>query len=170
VEIVPVGAPSLVRAIALSATLVFADALFLNQGAVSFLVGSGLLAIYLPRTFLRRFAPVRRQRFRNLGVYLGAVVAVFALNYANNRIAEQRANALVSAVNAFHAKHARYPGSLEELVPGFIDRVPVAKYTLGLNRCSYFAQEGDARLSYVVFPPYGHAIYRFSRGTWGYLD
>ena len=166
----PLKPPSLFRALVLSSVLVFVDAFWLNQGAVALFVAVGLLSIGLPRSFLRRFAAVRRQRLRNLGIYLAAVAAVFALNHANNRLAQQRADALVSAVGAFHAKYARYPGSLDELVPEFIDRVPLAKYTLGMNRFSYLERQGDAHLSYVEFPPFGRPIYRFSRGSWGNLD
>lgn len=76
----------------------------------------------------------------------------------------------MSAVKVFHTKHQRYPKSLEDLVPGFIDAVPVAKYTLGLNQFWYYSDEQYASLFYVALPPFGRLTYDFTRDEWGYTD
>lgn len=98
-----VQAPYLTRAVILSLLLVLIDALWLNQGGLAFLVGIFVLLVGLPRSLLRKFAPTRLQRLRNLGIYLSAVVLVFVLNYLNNQIAQSRADVLVSSVKKFES-------------------------------------------------------------------
>jgi hypothetical protein len=167
---VAVKPPSLVKAIIKAALLILIDAFLLNQGFISALVGFWLIVIGLPLALRRKNAPVRRQKLRDLGIYALAVVLVFVLNALNNRLAESRANDLIVAVNAFHAKHQRYPQTLEELTPEFLAAVPVAKYTLGGNRFIYRASEGDAWFFYTDFPPFGRRTYNFKSGKRGYID
>jgi hypothetical protein len=162
--------PSLVKAIITAALLIFVDAFVLNQGVFSALIGLCLIFIGLPLAFRRKYAPVRRQKLRNLGIYVAAVVLVFVFNTINNRLAESRADDLIVAVNAFRAKNHRYPQSLVELTPEFLPAVPVAKYTLAENRFFYSASEGDAWSFYVSLPPFGRRTYHFNAGKWGYID
>ena len=145
----------------------------LDQGVVAFLVGVWLLVISLPlRLFMKKYAELRIHYLRDIAVYSAAIALVFTLNAANNRIASERAEVLVAAVEAFHAKHQRYPDSLEELVPGFIDRVPLAKYTLLFNEFWYVPVEKDrdAALWYVEFPPFYRPTYNFTTNEWRYSD
>lgn len=158
------------RALILAVVLVFVDALLMNQGAIALIVGALLVLVVVPMTFLPQFAPVRRQRLRNLGIYLAAVMLVFVLNAANNRIAAARAERLIAAVKGYHATHHRYPETLDELVPEFIERVPLAKYTLAFNQFFYINLEGRASLFYMALPPFGRPTYSFADDSWIYLD
>lgn len=162
--------PSPARALLLAGALVFIDALWLNQGLFSLLFAAGLLLIGLPRAYLPKFRPVRRQRLRNLAIYLCAVLLVWALNVANNRIAQSRAEELIAAVKAYREKNGRYPGRLQELVPSFIERVPLAKYTLSFNTFTYVPSDADPLLMYAALPPFGRPVYSFAGDKWGYLD
>jgi len=167
----PPRRPSLARALVLGALLVAVDAFFLNQGALALVVGLWLLFVSLPRTFLaRKFQAVRRERLTNLAVYFVAVILVFVLNAWNNSMARSRAEVLISAVKSFHARNQRYPNSLEELVPQFIDRVPLAKYTFTFNNFWYRTSAESTVLFYVEVPPFGRPTYSFTRNEWGYLD
>lgn len=134
------------------------------------LVGLGLLLFSLPRTYLPKFAPVRSQRLRNLAIYLSAVALVFGLNALNNRLAQSRADFLITAVNLFHSENQVYPQSLEELVPRYIKEVPLAKYTLEFNQFRYTRSETDTYLYYMDMPPFGRPTYSFQKGEWFYLD
>jgi hypothetical protein len=163
--------PSLKRALILGALLILLDAFVVNQGAIAALVGLWLLVVSLPRTFLtKKFKGVRGPRLRNITIYGAAVLLVFALNAANNGIAQNRAEAMVSAVKAYHAENQRYPNTLEELVPGFLERVPLAKYTFSFNEFEYSTSEKDTFLFYVEFPPFGRPTFDFGRNEWDYLD
>ena len=103
---------------------------------------------------------------------LTAVLLVFALNAANNRLARSRAETLIAAIKAFNQRNQRYPIKLNELVPDFIDHVPVAKYIInplfGLFR--YTATTKYHRLSYYDSPPFGRPIYQFEEDRWSYLE
>lgn len=163
--------PTWRRALMLGSLLIVLDAFYLNQGGIALFVGLWLLVISLPRTFLvKRFVTIRRQRLRNITIYLAAVIMVFAFNGANNTIAKRRAEVLISAVKAFHAKNRQYPEALENLVPYYIQQVPLAKYTLMFNQFSYSASGQDATLLYFEVPPFGRPTYSFARNKWTYLD
>lgn len=81
-----------------------------------------------------------------------------------------RAEVLITAVKSFHAKNQRYPKSLEELVPEFIDWVPLAKYTFVFSSFWYGTAPDNTILSYVDLPPFGRPTYSFTRNEWSYLD
>src|SRR5262245_44193536 len=162
--------PSLGRAIELAGVLVGVDAFLLNQGGMAFLVGAVLLLVGLPRAFLPRFRPVRWLRLRNLAVYFAAVMLVFVFNVVNNRIAHARAEQLVTAVKAYHAKYYQYPPSLDALVPEFIESVPRAKYTLIFGTFLYANSSGRPFLFYVAVPPFGRPTYSFATDQWTYRD
>lgn len=147
------------------------DTLMLNQGVIVFLVGLWILFVGLPRTFLsKHYAVVRAQRLRNIAIYATAAFLVVMFDVANNRLAQGRAELLVSAVKAFHTDNKRYPQCLEQLVPDYVERVPLAKYTLMLNEFRYHSFDDDAFLSYVYFPPFDRATFRFATDDWIYLD
>ena len=156
---------------AVGALLLFVlDAYCFNQGVLAGAVALYLLAVRLPRSFRRRFAPVRRQRLRNIAVYVTASVLVFVANHFNNAMARERAETLVEAVQAFQAAHGSYPTSLEDLVPEFLDCVPPAKFAAVFDRFSYGVVNGDAFLFYVEMPPFGRPIYWFNSHRWSYVD
>ena len=165
-----VQAPSLARAVILSLLLVLIDALWLNQGILAVLVGAFVLLVGLPRSLLREFAPTRRQRLRDLGIYLSAVALVFGLNHANNQIAQSRADVLVSAVKNFYSENQRYPQSLNDLVPRYVEQIPSAKYTLTFNEFRYVNSERGVYLEYMEVPPFGRPYFSFNKGQWLYMD
>jgi len=165
-----VQAPYLTRAVILSLLLVLIDALWLNQGGLAFLVGIFVLLVGLPRSLLRKFAPTRLQRLRNLGIYLSAVVLVFGLNYLNNQIAQSRADVLVSSVKKFYSENQHYPQSLDDLVPKYVEQIPSAKYTFMFNDFIYVNTERDAYLGYTEVPPFGRPYFSFVKGQWLYMD
>lgn len=165
-----VQAPSLSRAVIISLLLVLIDALWFNQGGLAFLVGLFLVLVVLPRSFRREFAPIRPQRLRNLGIYLSSVILVFCLNALNNQIAQSRADVLVSAVKKFYSENQRYPKSLDDLVPRYVDQIPSAKYTFTFNEFKYENSEDGAYLMYVELPPFGRPYFSFSQNEWLYMD
>ena len=165
-----VQAPSLTRAVILSLLLVLIDALWLNQGVLAFLVGAFVLLVGLPRSLLREFAPTRLQRLRDLGIYLSAVVLVFGLNYANNQVAQSRADVLVSAVKSFYSENQHYPQSLNDLVPRYVEQIPSAKYTLTSNEFRYVNSEQGVYLEYTELPPFGRPHFSFNDDQWLYMD
>jgi hypothetical protein len=162
---------SLPRAAVMGAALVVADAFWLNQGAVALLVGLWVLLVGLPRSLLaEKFLGVRRKRAAVLAIYLFAVVLVWACNWANNQLAKRRAEIVIAAVKSYHAENRRYPPTLEDLAPRYLDSVPRAKYTLAFNDFIWNSGGESAWLQYVALPPFGRPTYDFAKGAWGYVD
>lgn len=163
--------PSPTRALLLGLALVGLDAFLFNQGVIALVVAASVVLVGAPRALLaKKFQGVRGRRLTCLAIYLVAVAMVFGLNAFNNKLAHRRAGDLISAVEAFHADQGRYPRSLSELVPSYIDEVPAAKYTLAFDRFWYYADDENATLLYVAFPPFGRPTYSFARGEWRSLD
>jgi hypothetical protein len=103
---------------------------------------------------------------------LGAILLVFASNAANNHLARSRAETLIAAIKAFNQQNQRFPTKLDELVPDFIDHVPVAKYILfpPFGCFYYMANPGSHSLMYTAMPPFGRPYYQFEEGKWKYMD
>lgn len=153
--------------------LVAVDAFVLNQGVISFLVGLWMLLVAFPRAiFFTKDPALRRQHLARAGIFLVAVALVLGLNRANNQIAQSRAETLVAAIKAFHRQNHRYPDRLEELVPGFIDHIPRAKYALTFRSFQYRTGPNYHALIYTSIPPYYRPVYLFEADDdkWGYLD
>ena len=166
-EVKPISLP---RTFAWAGALIAVDAFVVNQGVISAAIGLWMLLAALPRAAFTQDPGQRRLRLARVAIFLGAVAIVFALNWVNNRIAKSRAETLVTAVKAFKQKHQRYPEKLDELVPEFVEHMPVAKYTLAFGRFYYVATAGYHGLFYMDMPPFGRPTYAFERDTWGYVD
>ena len=158
------------RALKWTGALVFADAFVLNQGAISAIVGLWMLFVSLPLILLVKGSKERGRRLARIAIFLGAVLLVFGLNWANNQIAKRRFETLITAIKAFKQEHQRYPAKLDELVPEFLDHVPLAKYTLAFPSFWYIALPDYHSLFYVEFPPFGRPSYTFEKDKRWYLD
>jgi hypothetical protein len=115
---------------------------------------------------LHRFGLATGPTFR-LGLVLSlcAIAIMVTINF-NNKLAQQRANTLVSAIAHYRALAGHYPPALDDLVPVYIDAVPRAKYTLSFNRFEYDNFGERVMLSYADAPPFGRIGYDFSERRW----
>ena len=82
-------------------------------------------------------------------------MTIFAANWINNRIARTRAETLIVAVKKFKQSTGHYPANLQDLVPNFIDHIPLAKYTIAFNDFKFSSNEAHVSLWYVEMPPFG---------------
>lgn len=160
--------PAGLRAVLVLAGLLFVmDALMLNAAFLSRFVGMFQLVVGLPLLFLKQEG--RRQRIRNIGIFVGVLVVVVVMVKVNAYIAPLHADRLIEAIESYRAETGVYPRKLDDLVPNFIDHVPYAQYTLGgtfLYTCG-----GTAKPPMLWYNPHGmdHRIYRFKTKDWGYL-
>lgn len=163
--------PALRPAAMRAATLWGIDALVLGQGGIAVVAVLYVLFFALPAAALRRrYAGARRQRFKQIGLYVLAAAMVLATIAANNTLARHRAQRVIDAVNAYHAQHQRYPRRLTDITPAHIDSIPAAKLTFIFNEFRYIPTETGAVLFYTAVPPYGRPTYDFASGTWGFVD
>jgi len=162
---------SLTSASVWAVALIAVDAFFLNQGGLSAIVGLWMLFVSLPRAAFAKHREQRPRRLVRVAIFLGAVLLVFGLNWANNQIARRRFETLITAIKAFKHEHQRYPAKLDELVPDFLDHIPRAKYVLGDPAAFHYLTAPDYHsLFYVEFPPFGRPIFDFEKDRSWYLD
>ncbi len=144
-------------ALAIALGLILLPGLVVGPLHAPFIVLWALCALAL--SFKSEFAQVRKQRLRNLAIYL--VAGVLTLIIYGHRIdaAQTRGETLVSAIKAYRAENKTYPASLEVLVPKYIDRIPVAAY----GRYYYHlnpAKDGPF-FFFVTIPPFGRRGFCF---------
>ena len=140
----------------------------------SFLVSSLLCPIWILVSLLK--SAIHRPGW---GLALARIlipVLTFCLVRANNTfqlsVAETNGQRIVAACEEYHAANGRFPRKLDELVPKYMNSVPVAKYTLGpWGRFIYVSSKpADAMLFWHIVPPHYRKIYRFETRSWSYLD
>jgi hypothetical protein len=109
-------------------------------------------------------------------VRIGIPALTLGLVWANNAVqlgvAEANAQRVVAACEAYHAANGRFPEKLDELVPQFLNSVPLAKYCLGPPSRFFYSSSasGPTMLAWQVLPPYYRKIYNFETRSWSYLD
>ena len=147
------------------------DAIVLNQGVIALITLFIALPIMIIKALLRwKDKPLLKKRFIACGVYLIMAIFILASITINNKIAWGRAEILIEACNNYKNKNNIYPKKLSDLVPEFINKIPVAKYTIISSKFSYLASEESHMLFYMAMPPFGRPTYSFERQEWTYLD
>ena len=159
------------------AVLYFAFALFVLD---AFVMGQGLVAAVillcvgawlLPKAYLFSLAGRNsRPILRFAGALAIAAVAIMSTINFNNRVAQDRAEGLVAAIESYRSVNGSYPADLDQLVPGYVEDVPIAKYTMSFNRFVYLNRGDRAFLGYVDIPPFGRPYYDFLAKRWRYLE
>lgn len=101
-----------------------------------------------------------------LTLWIGRVNDAFQLS-----VAEANAQRIITACEDYHAGNGRFPTKLDELVPRYLDSVPVARYCLGPSSLFYYSSSPEsAMLWWQVVPPHYRKIYKFETRSWFYLD
>jgi hypothetical protein len=167
------GGRRLVRWPALYAALALfvLDAFVMGQGLVAAVILLSVGAWLLPKAYLVSLAGRNSRPILRLSAVLAlaAVAIMLTINF-NNGLAQARAQRLVGAIEAFRAVNGRYPAVLDDLVPAYVDDVPIAKYTLSFNRFLYRNRGDRVVLGYVDIPPFGRPYYDFIGKRWRYFD
>jgi hypothetical protein len=88
------------------------------------------------------------------------------------RVAESNGQRVVAACEEYHAANGRFPRTLDELVPKYINSVPVAKYCLGPGSRFFYGAppHGNAMLAWEIVAPHYRRTYNFGTRSWAYLD
>ena len=161
--------PSSLLSVLLVAGLFFVmDALIMNVVCLSLLAGIVQAVVGLPLLFLKQDG--RRQRLRNISIFLGVLVMVVAMVNVNAYIAPLHADRLIKAIESYRAATGVYPQKLDDLVPKFIDHVPYAQYTIGGN--FFYVRGGTTEPPMLWYNPHAmdHRTYYFKTKDWHYLD
>lgn len=164
-------------AIAASLPAVF-DVLLLVGGAVSVLTLAWQLLIRLPWALLTRDPAWRSFRLTRCWIYLSAAALAFGVTRIDQDVSRERANEVVQALKRFHAEQQRYPDKLDELVPKYLPRVPVAHpFAVSQERFIYRSypkteerSASDPFFGYTIVTPFGWSSYDFETGEWRFRD
>ena len=153
------------RAVGAALVLLVWDGLYLSRdwlslGIVVGFVTQLLLAVV---AFLARRGLAVRAHVAAAGVWVVVLFAVAGFSRFNLRLAEARSQTVIAACRQFERDHGRLPIELEELVPGYLPRLPRADWTL-LGDFRYAADEGVA-LGYFHPWPWMR-IYTFDDDKW----
>jgi len=147
------------------------DAFVMNQGAIALITFVIVLPVLGIKAFInRKNRSLLKKRLATGGILFVMVVLVFTAIALNNKIARYRAKKIIQACENYKNKFHRYPGKLPEIVPEFMETIPLAKYTLTSNRFGYIAAKDNHLLYYIAIPPFGRATYRFENQQWGLID
>jgi hypothetical protein len=164
---------SLVTPLVIAALLVGLDVVLAGGGVMfTFLAFVGLVLVGLPwAVFAWRDRPILLTRLRSLGIVLLAGVLICAWFVFDDGRARDNLLAAAAALNQYKAKAGRYPGTLEDLVPAHLPRLPQAR-SFGLGEKVYYRvdKEGAATLMYTSMPPFTRAVLDVQSGTWSVLD
>lgn len=111
-----------------------------------------------------------------IGVYAVLLIMTFVIKNINNRIAYENAKIIIAACEQYKIKKGAYPDRLNDLVPGYLTRIPVARYT-GIAGWKYFhhpnrgTAEGDYYLLQFTYePPFGRRAYHSQTKKWRSMD
>lgn len=156
----------------LAAALYILDALLLNQGIVSLIVGTLALAVGLPWCAWTVFTDRSRLPARARAVILLALVpaAVLGTNHLNESLARRRAEGVIAACDRYKARHGRFPEKLSQLVPEFLPKLKRPKLGLFPSRFQYFASDSRHRLQWTSVPPFLKTYYVLEEQRWGEMD
>jgi hypothetical protein len=150
--------------------LFFVDAIWMNQGAISAVIGLAILFVAIPKALFDHDRALRIYKLKKSATWLVAIFSVFAFNWTNNQMARHRADNVIAAVKAYHQQHDAYPKQLDDLVPAYLTLVPRAKYVLAFGEFKYLYHQANPTLFYVEIPPFGRPTFDFGRDEWGYID
>jgi predicted PurR-regulated permease PerM len=147
------------------------DAFWLNQGIIALIT----VMIVLPAMLIKALMSwknkhILKKRLTACGIYFLMSLFIFASISLNNKIARSRADMLIETCEKYKDKNSEYPENLSDLVPDFINEIPVAKYTLNSNRFYYTSSKYSHSLFYLAMPPFGRPTYSFEKKKWTYID
>lgn len=139
----------------------------------------GLVFSFLAFVFYGLFAMVRKAKqerelarryaWRGL-IYLITVAAILGSHNLNLKLGAANAERIIAAVEGFYNEENRFPKTLEELVPVYLERVPRAAVRFNANTYRYWNEGDRYQLLWVKVPPYLRAVYDFSTKEWLVFD
>lgn len=149
------------------------DALILSQGAIALVLFAVALLYLLPRAIAAyRSPPLLRLRLGKVLITAAIAAAALGIIRFNAHLARDRAEQLIAAAEQFRSRNARYPDTLQQMVPEYIAAIPRPKYVLVSDGVGfdYSAYGGVHTLTYTSLPPYGRMVYSFEGRQWRFVD
>lgn len=155
------------------------------MGFAVFLVGAivmdslsfALLCVFIAIIWValhRKGGYTRKAKLAVIGIYVLALLMVFAVKSINDRVSHANAKVIIAACEKCREKTGRYPDGLNDLVPGYLPRVPVARYTFISSGFYYHRDRGASannfRLIFVNEAPFARMVYDSTHKQWRSID
>jgi hypothetical protein len=160
--------PGIKRSVVAAAVLLAWDGALTGSCLLSSLVCPIWFLVSLLKNAIER--PGWRPALVRIGIPALTLGLVIANNAVQLGIAEANAQRVVAACEQYHAANGTFPKKLDELVPQYLNSVPVARYCLSPSCCFYYSSFGTPKLYWQVLPPHLRKISNFETRSWSYLD
>ncbi len=148
------------------------DALFIGLPGLGVIVSFAAL-IRNTRSLsgrMREDSPaVRQYGFVSIGFIL-TIVAIFSTFAFNKHVGYTHAEAIIGAVVSFRSDQGEYPEALDELIPEYLEEIPICAYRFVSSRYTFFESSGSHYLLWEEAPAFGRPAYEFETGQWRYID
>ncbi len=156
------------RSIVGALALLFWDAAYTGSFAASFVTCPIWFLVSILKNAIQR--PGWKIALFRIAIPVATLGLVLANNAFQYRMAESNAARIVTACEDFHAKNGKFPQTLDDLVPQYMQSIPRAKNCMMFGEFWYLNSEGKPLLIWYAVPPYGRKIYNFEDRQWNYID
>ncbi len=148
--------------------LLFWDAVFTGSFFMSFLICPFWFLVSILKNLIQR--PGWKIALFRIAVPVATLGLVLANSDYQYRMAESNAARVVTACEEYHAATGKFPQTLDDLVPQYMQFIPHAKNCMMFGEFWYLNSDGKPLLIWYAFPGRGRKIYNFEDREWNYLD
>lgn len=124
-----------------------------------FVLGFPLLGLSI--LLLQMIYKVRSQRWHVLWALVACVV-IFVGVWLNGKLAEQHAQKVIAALQAYQAEQGKAPLALADLVPKYLDSIPSLALRAFDREFAYRCDQQTCYLLWIRTPPFGAYSYNLS--------
>lgn len=151
------------------------------QSSVAFGYGYGGILLLLCMVFLSGLLvswglALRSKKWRTTGRWAGSLFLLISsvwiagsINHVQKERATRSAQPLLAAVAAFHQQHKRYPDSIAQLIPDFLQFEPRPHFGFGAGTFQFDAKDGHFSVAFDV-PDWKVCSYDSVRRSWRTFD
>lgn len=156
----------------ISATVIFESGIFSGTAWFAFMfltlnIILGVPYLLLAAVFSRT---PRHERQRSFAILLVVCVLGFVYSTTIDKRATERAQPVVDAIVRFKEANGKYPESLNELLPKYLDVFPTLKPVMSPPAIRYELMERGPELSIDATGAFAHYLYDFEAKKWNFLD
>jgi hypothetical protein len=149
-----------------AAFLVFVDVVLIFPGGLGLFASLLMAAISWFSALIKLFRSKCQAKmlFAKGGVYILATALIFGAFHFNKWVGQKNSHIIIDALHAYQSVHNTYPKQLDELIPKYLDAIPLSAYRLTLNSYKYISRKDTHHLLWTHFP-IGAFIYDLDTNT-----
>ena len=114
-------------------------------------------------------------KLKTIGIYALMFGMIVGMKNFNNHVSYKNANVIIAACEQYKNKTGVYPAKLDDLVPGYLTEIPIARYTMTSSEFRYYqlqepSGEEDYRLQFIAEAPFARRVYNSKSKNWRSFD